>query len=72
MQGPTASRQRTRVRQPSGLAGRVHLPLVRLVAHAPPRAGFGRIGRLVMRATLERDDVEVVAINDLIDANYMR
>lgn len=26
--------------------------------------GFGRIGRLVMRACLNRDDVEVVAIND--------
>ena len=36
------------------------------------RAGFGRIGRLVLRATLERDDVEVTAINDLIDANYMQ
>jgi len=34
--------------------------------------GFGRIGRLVMRATLERDDVEVVAVNDpFIDATYM-
>ena len=26
--------------------------------------GFGRIGKLVMRAALKRDDVEVVAIND--------
>ena len=26
--------------------------------------GFGRIGRLVLRATCERDDVEVVGIND--------
>ena len=26
--------------------------------------GFGRIGRLVLRASAERDDVEVVAIND--------
>ena len=26
--------------------------------------GFGRIGRLVLRATVGRDDVEVVAIND--------
>ena len=26
--------------------------------------GFGRIGRLVMRAATERDDVEIVAIND--------
>jgi glyceraldehyde 3-phosphate dehydrogenase len=32
--------------------------------------GFGRIGRLVLRAALEsgRDDIEVVAINDLADA----
>lgn len=27
--------------------------------------GFGRIGRLFMRAALKRDDVEVVAVNDL-------
>ena len=26
--------------------------------------GFGRIGRLIMRASAERDDVEIVAIND--------
>ncbi|MBR2969700.1 MAG: type I glyceraldehyde-3-phosphate dehydrogenase [Clostridia bacterium] len=26
--------------------------------------GFGRIGRLIMRASVDRDDVEVVAIND--------
>lgn len=26
--------------------------------------GFGRIGRLALRASLERDDIEVVAIND--------
>lgn len=33
--------------------------------------GFGRIGRLVMRVCLERDDVEVVAINDpFIAADY--
>jgi len=35
--------------------------------------GFGRIGRLVLRAAIEsgRDDVEVVAINDLgsVEAN---
>ncbi len=29
--------------------------------------GFGRIGRLAMRRLLERNDVEVVAINDLTD-----
>lgn len=29
--------------------------------------GFGRIGRLLLRAALQRKDVEVVAINDLTD-----
>jgi len=33
--------------------------------------GFGRIGRLVMRAAELRDDVEVVAINDLLDTDYI-
>lgn len=33
--------------------------------------GFGRIGRLVFRATFLRDDIEVVGINDLIDVDYM-
>jgi glyceraldehyde 3-phosphate dehydrogenase len=33
--------------------------------------GFGRIGRLVFRASILRNDIDVVAINDLIDANYM-
>ncbi len=34
--------------------------------------GFGRIGRLVFRASLERKDVQVVAINDpFIDLDYM-
>ena len=34
--------------------------------------GFGRIGRLVMRASLERDDLEVVAVNDpFVEAEYM-
>ncbi len=33
--------------------------------------GFGRIGRLVFRAAQERDDIEVVGINDLIDVEYM-
>ncbi len=33
--------------------------------------GFGRIGRLVFRASVLREDIEVVAINDLIDVNYM-
>ena len=27
--------------------------------------GFGRIGRLVLRASLTRDDVQVVAINEM-------
>ncbi len=29
--------------------------------------GFGRIGRLVLREALKRTDIEIVAINDLID-----
>lgn len=33
--------------------------------------GFGRIGRLVFRAMTERENIEVVGINDLIDAQYM-
>lgn len=33
--------------------------------------GFGRIGRIVFRAAQERKDIEIVAINDLLDANYM-
>ena len=33
--------------------------------------GFGRIGRFVFRAACERDDIEVVGINDLLDADYM-
>ncbi|ATF10343.1 type I glyceraldehyde-3-phosphate dehydrogenase [Candidatus Enterovibrio altilux] len=33
--------------------------------------GFGRIGRFVFRASIERNDIEVVAINDLIDVKYM-
>ena len=35
--------------------------------------GFGRIGRLVMRASLDRKDIDVVAINDpFIDLDYMK
>lgn len=35
--------------------------------------GFGRIGRLVMRASLERDNVDVLAVNDpFIDVDYMK
>jgi glyceraldehyde 3-phosphate dehydrogenase len=33
--------------------------------------GFGRIGRLTFRASLESNDIEVVAINDLTDAATM-
>jgi glyceraldehyde 3-phosphate dehydrogenase len=33
--------------------------------------GFGRIGRIVFRATLERENVEVVAINDLVDVDQL-
>ena len=33
--------------------------------------GFGRIGRMVLRASLERDDVDVVAINDLLNIDHL-
>ncbi len=34
--------------------------------------GFGRIGRLVLRAVTERDNVQVVAVNDpFVDLDYM-
>ena len=33
--------------------------------------GFGRIGSLVLSASLERDNVQVVAINDLLEVNYI-
>ena len=33
--------------------------------------GFGRIGRLVFRAAVNRPNVQVVGINDLIDPEYM-
>lgn len=33
--------------------------------------GFGRIGRLAFRAALNRKDIEIVGINDLVDADYM-
>ncbi len=33
--------------------------------------GFGRIGRLVFRAAMTRNDIEIVGINDLIDVDYM-
>ncbi|SFW49782.1 glyceraldehyde 3-phosphate dehydrogenase [Sinomicrobium oceani] len=33
--------------------------------------GFGRIGRLVFRETVKRDNVDVVAINDLLDVDHL-
>ncbi len=33
--------------------------------------GFGRIGRFVFRASTKREDIEVVAINDLLPVDYM-
>ncbi|HXP95513.1 MAG TPA: glyceraldehyde 3-phosphate dehydrogenase NAD-binding domain-containing protein, partial [Telmatospirillum sp.] len=34
--------------------------------------GFGRIGRMVFRAaTKEFSDIEIVAINDLLDPDYL-
>lgn len=33
--------------------------------------GFGRIGRVVFRAAMSRPNIEIVGINDLLDAEYM-
>ena len=33
--------------------------------------GFGRIGRFVLRVAEQRDDIQVVAINDLLPLDYM-
>jgi glyceraldehyde 3-phosphate dehydrogenase len=33
--------------------------------------GFGRIGRIVFRETFNRDNIEVVAINDLLDVDHL-
>ena len=33
--------------------------------------GFGRIGRMVLRATLQRTDLEIRAINDLLDVDHL-
>ena len=33
--------------------------------------GFGRIGRMVFRAAADRNDIEIVGINDLLDVDYL-
>jgi len=33
--------------------------------------GFGRIGRLVFRVAMEKENIEVVGINDLLDVDYI-
>ncbi|MDX1829089.1 MAG: type I glyceraldehyde-3-phosphate dehydrogenase [Lutibacter sp.] len=33
--------------------------------------GFGRIGRIAFRSAFTRNNIEVVAINDLLDVNYL-
>ena len=33
--------------------------------------GFGRIGRITLRAMLQRDDMQVVAINDLLNVEHL-
>jgi glyceraldehyde 3-phosphate dehydrogenase len=42
--------------------GRYHSSMLKIAIN-----GFGRIGRMVMRAALERSDVQVVAVNDLLE-----
>ncbi|WP_366014820.1 glyceraldehyde 3-phosphate dehydrogenase NAD-binding domain-containing protein [Mesorhizobium sp.] len=33
--------------------------------------GFGRIGRMVFRAAMARDDIEIVAVNDLLPIDHL-
>ena len=33
--------------------------------------GFGRIGRLVFRSAMNRPDIEIVAINDLLEIDHL-
>lgn len=33
--------------------------------------GFGRIGSLVFGVAIERNDIEIVGINDLVDVDYL-
>jgi glyceraldehyde 3-phosphate dehydrogenase len=33
--------------------------------------GFGRIGRLAFRAAIDRPEIEIVGINDLVEPDYM-
>src|SRR5690606_27865592 len=33
--------------------------------------GFGRIGRLAFRAAINRDDIEIVGVNDLVSPDYL-
>ena len=33
--------------------------------------GFGRIGRMVFRSAIKKDDIEIVAINDLLDIDHL-
>ena len=33
--------------------------------------GFGRIGRMVLRSAMEQNDVDIVAVNDLLEINHL-
>ena len=33
--------------------------------------GFGRIGRLVLRAAIKSNNIDIVAINDIVDIDYI-
>ena len=33
--------------------------------------GFGRIGRLAFQAAINRKDIEIVGINDIVEPEYM-
>ena len=33
--------------------------------------GFGRIGRMIFRLAMQKSDVEIVSINDLLDVKHL-
>ncbi len=58
--------------EPTGLFWCKHRNCMETFRTSTCCVGFGRIGRLVTRAAMESDDIEVVAINDpFIDGEYM-
>src|SRR5690606_40059583 len=62
--GPSTKRRAAALRIGAGAEGGFHM--IRIGIN-----GLGRIGRTALRAARLRDDVQVVAANDLIPADYL-